>query len=506
MKKQLAAVTAAVLAIGVSFGAAVLPAGATPSVPYLPTNDTAVGSNVTGANQASDWVTLSGEVCVKYENITPPYTVPAAPAGTTYSKLIIKAGNNNSPNIVHENYVWYPPNIIVGGLYQHLDVPSISHVILCTIPGPITLAAPSATAPTCDVAGTLVIPAQDHITWTGGANGDGPGSYDLTAEAHDGYTFTGTSPVHVDVLAQLSGEACPTHLVATAPSVTPPTCFADGSLVITPQDHISWAGGANGAGPGTYNLVASSTSASYVLDGTTSYPGTTVLAKKTGPECDKLADVIGDPTFVGPKCRTVEGGPNTQGNYTIAAATGVGYHVKYNGVAQADVLSADHVSVADGTLVEITAYALPGFVLDDEATTQWSHNFLSPEPCDLPSHALVDPEISTTPPTCTTGGSYTIGGDVIWTLGVNGPVVPAGTHVVASAGSVTLVATLGPGDAFTEGDDQQTVWNLTFGDPIDCLKTLAFTGSEGVPLYLGGAAAMLLLGAASIFFTRRRTA
>ena len=68
--------------------------------------------------------------------------------------------------------------------------------------------APSFTDPTCDVAGTLVVPAQTGIVWTGGANGDGPGTYNLVATPAAGYTLTGETKWTIMVPPMKSGVEC----------------------------------------------------------------------------------------------------------------------------------------------------------------------------------------------------------------------------------------------------------------------------------------------------------
>lgn len=87
---------------------------------------------------------------------------------------------------------------------------------------PVTVqAAPSATAPTCDAAGSLVVPAQTGIVWSGGSNGDGPGSYTLVATAAEGYTLSGQSVFPVTVLPKKSGAECaPPCIPNTAVSYT----------------------------------------------------------------------------------------------------------------------------------------------------------------------------------------------------------------------------------------------------------------------------------------------
>ena len=513
MKKFLAALTAAVLGLGVGAGAITLPAFAT----SLPSDATAVASNATApsANSENFWETLTGEVCTKYEPVdVVPYTLVAPPSGFVYSKLIIKAGSSSS--VDHENYVWYPPNIIVGAQYQHQEKDSISHLILCVVPTdiPVTITVgPSATEPTCDEAGSLVVPVTANVSWTGGSNGDGPGSYTLVAHAATGYVISGTSSFPVEVLDQLEGEECDNDLPVTItvlPSATVPTCDLAGSLVVPVTANVSWTGGSNGDGPGSYTLVAHAATG-YVISGTSSFP-VEVLDKLEGEQCDKLAGVVGDPVPTEAACAIDEESSSTDGFYTIHEAEGVGYYVHVNAVLVATITSTFPYGpvifsvTSYPSLVEIQAFALPGYFLDGEVTSFWSHTFLFNERlCNLKDLALVTPVVDQDPPTCTLSGRFFLGGDgVEWLTSPGGVPVAAGWHNVPSVTTLTFQAVPGPDNGFA--DDTQTVFEFEFlASPLECLDTLAFTGNEGVPLFLGGAAALLLLGAASIFFTRRRT-
>src|SRR5690606_12620897 len=89
------------------------------------------------------------------------------------------------------------------------------------------------------------------------------------------------------------------------------------------------------------------------------------------------------------------------------------------------------------------------------------------------------PEVSFKDMTCTTNGSYTIGGEnVAWT--VNGVAKAAGTYPVSSSQTVTLVAS--PVEPHGFAPEQQTEWEHTFTKPVDStcddLTTLALTGSD----------------------------
>lgn len=70
---------------------------------------------------------------------------------------------------------------------------------------------PSATDPTCTSNGSLKVPSIDHVTWSGGKTGDGPGTYHLKATADKGYEIDGQSSFTVVVKPKLTGDDCVTH-------------------------------------------------------------------------------------------------------------------------------------------------------------------------------------------------------------------------------------------------------------------------------------------------------
>lgn len=419
MKKILAALTAAVLGLGL-VAAAGPAAWATPPV---------------NTNHEDYWETLPGEVCDKQEPVSTPFVITtAAGAGLVYSKLVLKAASGEN-----ENFVINSPQVGVG--YTHPNGHNISHIILCKIPAPdepvVITVAPSATAPSCEAAGTLVVPVTPNVTWTGGTNGAGPGSYTLVATPATGFYISGQSSFPVTVLGQLD-EA----------------------------------------------------------------------------ECLKDASVIGDPEPTEAQCANIEEEtPQTDGFYTIVEAEGVGYNVFVDDVLTTTIISDAaygdvlfYVTSYPST-VRIEAFALPGYTLNPDAVDEWEHEFLFSERlCNLQDFALVTPVTDQDPASCTLSGRFFLGGDgVDWFTSPGGLPVAPGWHDVPAATTLTFQAVPGLGNGW-EDPEQQTIFVFEFDDaPLECLDTLAFTGNEGVPLFLGAAAALLLLGAASIFFTRKRT-
>jgi len=161
-------------------------------------------------NHIEYWQNLGYGTCQKvdYPEDTEDtsYALPAPAAGTYWSLLVVKAGSEF--NQVYEN-----PEVGVeydAPVNDRNNKPrEISHIIYCYKSlAKVTATAPYATNPTCEQAGSLVIPATDHVTWTGGANGDGAGTYGLTATADTGYAIDGQFEWTVTVLPQLSGDDC----------------------------------------------------------------------------------------------------------------------------------------------------------------------------------------------------------------------------------------------------------------------------------------------------------
>ena len=180
------------------------------------------------------------------------------------------------------------------------------------------------------------------------------------------------------------------------------------------------------------------------------------------------------------------------------------------------VVTTEYTSVTPG-VHEVTATALNGYTLESANpepdywtadTHTWSFTAADSSVECVPTLADVLPSFSSTPLTCTTAGSYTIGaefGDVTWT--VNGTVTPAGTYPVTAPGTITLVAspTLETDTLNEAWDDEPIV--LAFAYPDGTCATplsLAMTGaatSAGV----GWVGLLVVLTGLGLFFLRRKT-
>ena len=157
--------------------------------------------------------------------------------GDHWELLIVKAGNWDAVTVHPE----------AGVEYAAFDNKAVSHWIVCkgTTPEgsePVSVqTAPSATLATCEAAGTLVLPAQAGVIWSGGTNGAGPGSYDLVATAADGYTLTGQAEWTIVVPPMKSGVECaPPCIPNTAVSYTYDPATNSGII------HVENVDGSNG--------------------------------------------------------------------------------------------------------------------------------------------------------------------------------------------------------------------------------------------------------------------
>ncbi|HEX2577960.1 MAG TPA: hypothetical protein VHK88_16545 [Aquihabitans sp.] len=81
-------------------------------------------------NQPAYWAGLGYGTCEKVEGPGTPYELGAAPAGSAWSLLVVKAGSESSTYDPHAEY-HNPP----AGAYHHPSGKAISHIIRCHRPG-----------------------------------------------------------------------------------------------------------------------------------------------------------------------------------------------------------------------------------------------------------------------------------------------------------------------------------------------------------------------------------
>jgi hypothetical protein len=150
-------------------------------------------------------------------------------------------------------------------------------------------AAVTTTPATCAAPEQLVLPTPTFATWGAPTRTSGPGAYSVVATATAGHRFADgtTTQTFSGTLAGALTTGCgpQTITLTVAPSYTPATCGADGTLVLPAQPHIVWSGGTDGAGAGTYTITAHvDDPAAYTLDAATTSWTITVPARGLNPD------------------------------------------------------------------------------------------------------------------------------------------------------------------------------------------------------------------------------
>ncbi len=212
----------------------------------------------------------------------------------------------------------------------------------------------------------------------------------------------------------------------------------------------------------------------------------------TDSACVKLTPLT--PGAIDPTC---PGDPQAHGGYILLDLK-PGLHYSIDGVP---TTTAQNPEVPGHYTISVTVdpqYELQG-------PSSWILEVAPPTGC-LPTHALYTPTASMKNLTCSGGGSYTLGdtqGAFRWF--VNGSAVPtsAGNYVVKDAETVNVKAELI--DPVADGWEfgAKTSWTFQFTHALDCLPTLAFTGSNGGAAGLLLAGGFLLIGGAIIALERR---
>ena len=167
----------------------------------------------------------------------------------------------------------------------------------------------------------------------------------------------------------------------------------------------------------------------------------------------------------------------------------------------------EYTSIAAGKYL-VTAVAAPGFVLTPTASRVWPIFVEDTSKCDNITLPLVYPTYSTTPASCTTAGTYTIGAvvpnTIAWTVN-NVPTLP-GTYKVTTAGDITIVASAAdPANGLDPAWKNPAPLKFPGTGGICELETLAYTGvGNGGMLTLAGG--MVLAGLGGLLIARRRRA
>ncbi|MEO7005388.1 MAG: hypothetical protein ABI275_05485 [Terrimesophilobacter sp.] len=354
------------------------------------------------------------------------------------------------------------------------------------------------TAATCDAAATMTLGDIKNATWPPAVPliTHGPGHYKVTATAEAPATFEhgATTAVFEGDLAGVKDDvSCVTKDATAAASTTAASCGVAGTVVLGATSNATWGtpvyDGLN------YTVTATALPKHQFADGQPTMKFTGTLASAL-PSSD-AACVVKDATAV---ASTTAASCDVTGTLTLGATSNAKWGTPvYTGANYSVVATADpgHVFV-DGQATKTFTGTLPTALDSDDPA------------CQLDTHPLVTPVVTSKNLTCDASGSYTLasaeGTDegIIWTI--DGEVVPAGTYPVKTAGSITVTAAPKAPD-FGFDFDTQNSWVLNFTDAKDCgnLTTLALTGTDANTINLGllFAGGLLLLGGALVIAEKR---
>lgn len=242
---------------------------------------------------------------------------------------------------------------------------------------------------------------------------------------------------------------------------------------------------------------------------------------------NNCVEVAGDPTLTNPVCAS-EGTSVVSGFISVVTSTGVTYtiHNDADGVATTNDISVagGSTNLASGSYT-VTAAALPGFTLTSKIT-RFTPLVIATAPTNcggqLPTHALLDPQVTGFSPVCTDGQTtsgyletslsdfinYYIGSQQL--TAVDTP-LPAGTYVVRAVIAAPGENALNPEvpnpmsvtiPALSTSCAQLTTLALNDGSLGITSGSLAFTGGSTPSALLIAAAILLLLGGALIAIRR----
>jgi hypothetical protein len=254
-----------------------------------------------------------------------------------------------------------------------------------------------------------------------------------------------------------------------APTVTPPTCFAVGSLAI-PADTASvvWSSvpAYHAGDTGPFAVTATAQNGYIFTPGgkTTETYNVSVLGKVTGAACDTTTTPATPSVLLG-SCT----GPGTQSNgtLTIPSTPGVIYTI------QGLVVSGTTVTGLPGTSVTVVAKPASGFKFVGPQEVDYTETFTSAGNC-LVHAAPVTP--ASTNGACTTPGRHSDATltipttpHVLYTIGGIGPDLSGQTLTELVGSTVDVVATPAAGYSFR--GPQSVTDSITFTDPGDCNVT-----------------------------------
>ncbi len=222
----------------------------------------------------------------------------------------------------------------------------------------------------------------------------------------------------------------------------------------------------------------------------------------------------GDPAAHNPVC-AVSGTGIVSGYITVNGATGVTYRI--HNVADGLVTTKDIIvptgdtNVAEGSYT-VTVAALPGYTLTSAITQFTALNVgANPTNCggQLTTHALLDPQVSSSSPVCTNGtttsGSINLVLDGTLNYFVGSTQLTAARNPMPTGSYSVRAVPVDPADSVNSNDpNPMNVVISALTTSCAQLKTLAFTGGAGPSAFLIATSILLLLGGALIFTRKPR--
>ncbi len=200
----------------------------------------------------------------KYVLVSGPTVIVVDPGTPDVTRYYLPGGGSSETN-TDANWTFDTPDspwVKIADksrtVYQHGECP----------PAPVT-AIPSASDPTCEADGALVIPEVPNVIFSGGANGDGPGNYNITAAAASGFTLTGEDkgPWPIEVLAKGTGLECPEVVTPVAPDIKKvATCGTYGSVTPAVTAGVTYSVEFNKE-TGAYTVTVVPSSDEYIFEG-----------------------------------------------------------------------------------------------------------------------------------------------------------------------------------------------------------------------------------------------
>jgi hypothetical protein len=281
-------------------------------------------------------------------------------------------------------------------------------------------------------------------------------------------TYSAGSSTMQTTINRPPGGCVQSVAVPGAPTVTPPTCFAVGSLAIpTNTASVVWSSvpAYTAGGTGAYAVTATAQSG-YVFTGgsTTKTYNVTVLGKVTGAACDTVTTPVA-PSIAPGACT----GPGTQSNGTLTIPSTPGVIYTINGL----VVSGTTVTGLPGSSVTVVAKPASGFKFTGVQEVDYAETFTSAGNC-LVHAAPVAP--ASTNGACTTPGQHSDATltipttpHVVYRIGGIGPDVSGQTLTELVGSTVDVVAT--PATGYSFSGPQSVTDSITFTNPGDCTVT-----------------------------------